>query len=65
MGTYWIHFPCSKPVSFASEVAVLPTVFVTSSTTFLGWFGLAVRLAGLAVFLLVAYRTFYNPKENQ
>jgi hypothetical protein len=45
--------------------AVLPTVLVTSSTSFWGWCGLAVRLAGLAVFLLVAYRTFYNPKENQ
>jgi hypothetical protein len=29
-----------------------------------GWGGLALRLAGLAVFLIVAYRTFYSSKEK-
>jgi hypothetical protein len=35
----------------------------TSALAF--WTGLALRLAGLTVFLLVSYRTFYSPKKGK
>jgi hypothetical protein len=53
-------------LAVSQGLLLLTTLLPTASNygNIWGWAGLAARLAGLAVFLLVAYRTFYSSKER-